>query len=215
MRVLNWAESPDATLTAALECLKQGALVAFPTDTLYGLGADAGNEEAIVRLFQAKRRSPGTPLPILIASVEQAATLTTGMPALALKLGDLFWPGPLTMVLERSPAFQSSALAGSDSVALRVPDHAVPLALIRAFGQPITGTSANRSGQPAPRTADEVVEQLDGDIDVVIDGGPCPLGVESTVVDLRSGVPRILREGAIRRQELESAAGLPFDLAEE
>ena len=215
MRVLNWAESPDATLTAALECLKQGGLVAFPTDTLYGLGADVGSDGAVQRLFQAKRRSPGTPLPILIASVEQAATLTTGMPALALKLGDLFWPGPLTMVLERSPAFQSSALAGSAAVALRVPDHAVPLALIRALGQPITGTSANRSGQPAPRTADEVVEQLDREIDVVIDGGPCPLGVESTVVDLRSGVPRILREGAIRRQELESAAGLPFDLAEE
>jgi L-threonylcarbamoyladenylate synthase len=215
MRILNWAESPDATLTAAVECLKRGALVAFPTDTLYGLAVDAGNEQAVVRLFQAKRRPPGTPLPILIASVEQAATLTTGMPALALKLGYLFWPGPLTIVLARSPAFQSSALAGSDSVALRVPDHAVPLALIRAFGQPITGTSANRSGEPAPRTADEVVEQLDREIDVLIDGGPCPLGIESTVVDLRGDHPRILREGAIRRQELESAAGLPFDLAEE
>jgi L-threonylcarbamoyladenylate synthase len=215
MRVLNWADSPDQTLTAAVECLRQGGLVAFPTDTLYGLGVDAGNDKAVDRLFQAKRRPPEVPLPILIATVEQAATLTESMPALALKLGYLYWPGPLTMVLERSPAFESLALAGGDSVALRVPDHAVPLALIRSLGRPVTGTSANRSGQPAPRTADEVVEQLDGDVDIVIDAGPCPLGIESTVVDLRGDAPRLLREGAIRREDLESATGVRFDVAEE
>jgi L-threonylcarbamoyladenylate synthase len=215
MRVLNWLESPDPTLTAAVECLRQGGLVAFPTDTLYGLAADVGNDEAVQRLFRAERRPVETPLPILVATIEQAATLTASMSILTLKLGDLYWPGPLTMVLQRSPAFESLALAGGDSVALRLPNHDVPLALIRTLGRPITGTSANRSGQPAPRTAEDVVHQLGGDIDIVIDAGPCPLGIESTVVDLRSDRPRILREGAIRRQELESLTGVQFDVAEE
>jgi L-threonylcarbamoyladenylate synthase len=214
MRVLNWLESPDPMLAAVVACLKQGGLVAFPTDTLYGLAADVANDEAVGRLFRAKRRPPDAPLPILVATMDQAAGLAKAMPELALKLGAQFWPGPLTIVLDRSPRFRSLALAGGESVALRVPGHDVSLAVIRAAEGPITGTSANRSGRAAPRTADEVVEQMDGDIDIVIDAGPCPLGIESTVVDLRGSRPRVLREGAISRQELESTAGLRFDAEE-
>jgi L-threonylcarbamoyladenylate synthase len=214
MRIINWLDSPDPTSAAAVECLRQGGLVAFPTDTLYGLAADAANDEAVQGLFRAKRRSPEVPLPILVASPEEAARVVKVMPALALRLGSRFWPGPLTMVLERSPTFRSLALTGGDSVALRVPDHAVPLALIRGLGRPITGTSANRAGQAAPRTAIEVVDQLDGDVDIVVDAGPCPLGVESTVIDLTEDPPRLLREGAVGSEELEAVAGVRFDVAE-
>ena len=215
MRVLNWSHSADTALTAAIDCLRQGGLVALPTDTLYGLAADVTNDEAITRLFQAKRRAPDVAFPILISEVDEAVALTENIPPLALKLAGRFWPGPLTLVLKRSAAFHSLALAGNDSIALRVPDHAVPLALIGLFGSPITGTSANLSGRPAPRTAAEVIEQLGDDVDIVIDGGPSPLGIESTVVDLRQDRPRLLREGAVKRRELEAAAGLSFDLIEE
>jgi len=185
--------------------------VAFPTDTLYGLAVDVANDKAVRRLFEAKSRPPSSPLPILLADTAQIEGLVDSTPDLALTLGARFWPGPLTMVFRRALAFQSLALAGGDTVALRVPNHVVPLTLIRALGRPITGTSANRSGQLPPRTADKVVEQLDGDVDMVIDAGACPLGVESTVVDFTGGAPRILREGAITREELEAATGLTFD----
>jgi L-threonylcarbamoyladenylate synthase len=152
------------------------------------------------------------PLPILVGAIDQAAALAETMPDFALKLGALYWPGPLTMVLPRAPSFESRAIAGSDSIAVRVPGHAVPLGLIGAMGRPITGTSANRSGGAAPRTAADVIEQFGGEVDIVIDGGPAPLGVESTVVDLRGDVPRLLREGAISRQELELATGVRFEV---
>jgi L-threonylcarbamoyladenylate synthase len=214
MRILNWLESPDATSAAAVKCLRHGGLVAFPTDTLYGLAVDPSNDEAVQRLFRAKRRSLDAPLPILVASPEEAGEVARVMPALALRLGDHFWPGPLTMVLERSLAFRSLALGGSDSVALRVPDHAVPLALIRGLARAITGTSANKTGEAPPRTAIEVVHQLDGDVDIIIDAGPCPLGVESTVIDLTEDPPHLLREGAVSRAELEAIASVRFNVAE-
>ncbi len=215
MRVLNWSQSADAALTAAVDCLRQGGLVALPTDTLYGLAADVTNDEAVMRLFQAKRRPPDVALPILVSEIDEVFALTRSIPPLALRLASRFWPGPLTVVLNRKSTFHSLALAGGDSVALRIPDHAVPLALIGLFGHPITGTSANLSGQPAPRTAAEVMEQLGDGADIVIDGGPSPLGIESTVIDLRQDHPRLLREGAVKRRELEAAAGLSFDLVEE
>jgi L-threonylcarbamoyladenylate synthase len=198
-------------LTAAVDCLKQGGLVAIPTDTLYGLAADVTNDAAVEKLFQAKRRSHGAPLPILVTHLLQASSLVQNMPPLALKLGHLYWPGPLTLVLRRSPAFHSLALAGRDTVALRVPDHAVPIELMQALGGPITGTSANRSGHAPPCTAAEVALELDDNVDIIIDGGPSPIGVESTVVDVTRERPHILREGAIRRAELETAAGGTFD----
>ena len=212
MRILNWNDPPDTVLTEAVEYLRQGGLVVFPTDTLYGLGADATNDKAVRRLFKTKRRPFEGALPILVADIEQATGLTKGMSDLALMLGSRYWPGPLTFVIERAPGFRSLALGGGDSVAVRVPNHPIALTLIRAFGRPVTGTSANRSGQPAPLTANDAVAQLDGDVDIVIDAGPTPLGVESTVVDLRGDIPRLLREGAISRQELELATGVRFEV---
>jgi L-threonylcarbamoyladenylate synthase len=214
MHILNWTEAPEQALAEAVDSLNQGRLVAIPTDTLYGLAADVTKDEAVRSLFQAKNRPPSSPLPILVRDVIQAGTLAIALPELALRLASAYWPGPLTMVLRRAPEFHSLALAGSDAVALRVPAHDVPLAIIDALGRPITGTSANRSGEEPPRTAAEVVDQLDGDVDIVIDAGPAPVGVESTVVDLREEPPRILRAGAISRQELESATGLEFDVEE-
>ena len=191
----------------AVDCLRRGGLVAYPTDTLYGLGAAAGDDRAVRRLFQAKNRSLGNPLPILVASVDTAQEIAQMEPSLALRLASHFWPGGLALVLPRSPGFHSLALAGGDTVAVRVPNHRVPLALIRELGQPLTGTSANISGRPPPLTATEVAEQLGERIDIIIDGGRCPGGIESTVIDLTGESPRLLREGAISRAELESVIG--------
>jgi len=191
----------------AVDCLRRGGLVAYPTDTLYGLGAAAGDDRAVRRLFQAKNRSLGNPLPILVASVDTAQEIAQMEPSLALRLASHFWPGGLALVLPRSPGFHSLALAGGDTVAVRVPNHRVPLALIRELGQPLTGTSANISGRPPPLTAAEVVEQLGESVDIIIDGGRCPGGIESTVIDLTGESPRLLREGAISRAELESVIG--------
>jgi L-threonylcarbamoyladenylate synthase len=212
MRILNWSDSPDAVLAAAVDALRQGKLVAFPTDTLYGLGADAANDQAVHKLYEAKRRPLDAPLPVLVADIDQASELVHEMPDLAPRVGSRFWPGPLTLVLNRAETFQSLALAGGDTVALRVPDHPIPLALIGLLERPLTGTSANRSGQPPPRTAAEVEEQFDSEVDIIIHGGPAPLGVESTVLDLTVDPPRILREGALSRDELEAAAGVRFEL---
>ncbi|MGA2284717.1 MAG: L-threonylcarbamoyladenylate synthase [Dehalococcoidia bacterium] len=212
MRILNWSELPDAALTAAVDALRQGKLVAFPTDTLYGLGADAANDEAVRKLYEAKRRPLDAPLPILIADIDQTSALVHEMPELALMLASRFWPGPLTLVLRRAETFHSVALAGGDTVALRAPAHPVPLAVIRSLGRPITGTSANRSGEVPARTADEGARHLGDEVDIIIDDGPAPLGVESTVLDLTVDPPRILREGALAREELEAAAGVRLEL---
>ena len=211
MRILNWTEPREPILAAAAECLRNGGLVVFPTDTLYGLGAAAANDEAVKRLYEAKKRPPENPLPILIADMQGAAAVAEEVGPLALRLGNRYWPGPLTIVLKRSARFRSIALAGGDSVALRVPDHAVPRELIRALGEPITGTSANLSGQPSPRAAAEVAAQLAASVDIVIDAGPCPVGKESTVVDLTGERPRLLREGAIGRRELEAVIGMKLE----
>jgi L-threonylcarbamoyladenylate synthase len=207
MRILNWPQAGDRAITEAVDCLRRGGLVAYPTDTLYGLGAAAGDDAAVSRLFEAKRRPLDQPLPILLsdtAQIEQVACLPA---PLALKLASRFWPGPLTLVLPRAPAFHSLALARGDSAAVRVPDHSMPRELIRALGAPITGTSANLSGKRPPQTATDVAAQLGESVDIIIDGGPCPLGRESSVVDLTGESPRLLREGSISRQVLEEAIG--------
>jgi L-threonylcarbamoyladenylate synthase len=214
MRILNWRDSPDAALAAVVECLQQDGLVALPTDTLYALAADVTNDLAVIRLFDAKKRRRDLALPILIATASDALRHAEVTP-LSLKLAERYWPGPLTMVLKRKAAFNSLALAGGDSIGLRVPDHAVPLAVISLLGHAITGTSANRSGKKPSLTADDVVDQFGDDVDLVVDGGPVPVGIQSTLVDLTEERPRLLREGAIKREELEEVAGLPFDAPEE
>jgi len=187
----------EAVLEEAARCLQDGGLVAFPTDTLYGLAAVASQERAVERLFDAKGRPPDRPLPILIVSAADVNGVAVDVPPAARRLMETFWPGGLTLVLRRYPGFHSPALAGGDTVAVRVPAHPVALELLRRVGEPLTGTSANLSGLPGPRTAEEVRHQLGDRVDLIVDGGPCPGGVESTVVDCTVDPPRVLREGAV------------------
>jgi L-threonylcarbamoyladenylate synthase len=187
----------EAVLEEAARCLQDGGLVAFPTDTLYGLAAVASQERAVERLFKAKERPRDRPLPVLVASAMDVDGVAVEVPATARRLMEAFWPGGLTLVLRRHPGFRSPALAGGDTVAVRVPAHPVALELLRRVREPLTGTSANLSGRPGPRTAEEVRRQLGDRVDLIVDGGPCPGGVESTVVDCTADPPRVLREGAV------------------
>jgi L-threonylcarbamoyladenylate synthase len=187
----------EAVLKEATRCLQDGGLVAFPTDTLYGLAAVAAQERAVERLFEAKERPRDRPLPILITSAADVNGVAVDVSPGARRLMEAFWPGGLTLVLRRHPSFRSLALAGGDTVAVRVPAHPGALELLRRVGEPLTGTSANLSGLPGPRTAEEVRRQLGDRVDLIVDGGPCPGGVESTVVDCTVDPPRVLREGAV------------------
>ncbi|MDO8635791.1 MAG: L-threonylcarbamoyladenylate synthase [Dehalococcoidia bacterium] len=190
-------------LQRAVELLRAGGIGAFPTDTVYGLGARIDSETAIKKIFKAKGRSQGQPLPILIADAEQLRQIAAQIPPLVWKLVERLWPGGLTIVLPKAPQISELISAGGDSVGIRLPKHPVPVALIRGLGIPIIGTSANLSGQPSPVTAKEVIDQFGERLDFVIDGGRCPGGKESTIIDLTQQPPRILREGAIPRKEIE------------
>jgi L-threonylcarbamoyladenylate synthase len=195
----------------AVRKLKEGGVVAFPTDTLYALGADATNPNAIERVFGIKGREAGKPLPLFVSGGEMArryARLTPDAEALARR----YWPGALTLVLERRPGFESAALAGGDTMALRAPDHQVALALVEGLDRPVTGTSANLAGGPDPVTAGDVIEALGDRVDLVLDGGACPRGQPSTIVDCTSSPPRVLREGAISAAEIAAALGSPARL---
>jgi L-threonylcarbamoyladenylate synthase len=203
------ASNADA-IDRALEVVRCGGLVAYPTDTVYGLAADPANDAAVERLFAAKRRRPDQSTPLLVAGAEDAGRIAAAVPAVARELMRAFWPGALTIVLAKAAAFHSRAVTG-DTVGLRVPGHDVARALAAALGGPITGTSANLAGGPEPLTAADVVAQLGDAIDLVLDGGPCPGGVPSTVVDCTATPPRIVREGAIDREALGRAAGVRFE----
>lgn len=194
-------------LAPAAAVLRDGGLVAFPTETVYGLGANALDPEAVARIFAAKGRPADNPVIVHAPDVETAWRVTTGPTPLALRLADAFWPGPLTLVLAAADALPRAATAGLPSVAVRVPDHAVALALLRAAGVPVAAPSANRSGRPSPVTAAHVIDDLGDAVDVVVDGGPCRVGVESTVVDARGDVPVVLREGGITREQLAAVVG--------
>lgn len=198
------ANQPDCAPHAA-QLLKQGEIICYPTDTVYGIGAAATNDAAVRRLYAVKGRAPSKPLPLLIAT-SAAASFVGQVTPTAHTLTSRFWPGALTIVMRRNPDFRSLALAGQDTVALRVPDHDLVREIIRLLGEPITGTSANRSGARAPVSASEVAFQLGDMVALVIDGGRAPGGVESTVVDI-TGAPAILRDGPITRQQIEEAIG--------
>ncbi|MBI4216540.1 MAG: threonylcarbamoyl-AMP synthase [Chloroflexi bacterium] len=211
-QAVNDAASPER-LAQALEALKKGGVIAFPTDTVYGLGALATDDQAVGKLFRLKGRSAGHPLPILVADLgmaEQTARLSPAARALARAC----WPGPLTLVLPRQPAFRSLALAGGETVAVRQPAHRVPLALMQALSAPITGTSANRSGHPSPKTADEVRRQLGQAVDLIWDAGPCPGGQESTIIDLSGPRPVVLRVGPLSLETIAQVLGRKVLLAE-
>jgi L-threonylcarbamoyladenylate synthase len=198
----------EGALAEAIAVLKGGGLVAYPSDTVYGLGAAASDERAVARAFAVKGRLSEKALSLLLADVEDMAHLCAEVPPAARLLAERFWPGPLTLVLRRSPAFQSAALGSGDKIALRVPDHLFLRQVIRALGEPITGTSANRSGSPSCRTAQEVERDLGDAVDLIIDGGPSRIGRESTVIDITEERPRILREGAILGKEVERVVGV-------
>jgi L-threonylcarbamoyladenylate synthase len=185
----------------AILILKEGGIVAFPTDTVYGLGAAANLPQAVARVYQVKKRPKDMPLPLLLADKSQIGDVAEPVPPLAWLLAAKFLPGALTMVLPRSKAVPDT-VSDTKTVAVRVPAHPIPIVIIQGLGKPIVGTSANLSGKPSALTAEDVNAQLDGRVDLIIDGGRCPGGRESTVVDLTGATPKILREGAISKEEL-------------
>lgn len=181
--------------------------MAFPTETVYGLGANALDPHAVARIFAAKGRPTDHPLICHIASADDLAPLVAEVTPNAQALADAFWPGPLTLVLPRSAAVPDAVTGGRDTVAVRVPDHPLALELLRAFGGPVAAPSANRFGRPSPTRANDVRDELGDTVDVILDGGPCAIGVESTVLDLTSDPPQVLRTGGISVEQIEAVIG--------
>lgn len=197
----------EQQIREALEMLRRGGLVAYPTDTVYGLGCDPRDEAAVQRVFAAKGRPAGMPLPLLAADLIMLEQAALDLPPEACILAERFLPGALTLVVRKAAWVSDVVTACQPTVALRVPAHPVPRQLAEGLGAPIVGTSANRSGQPSLTTAEAVRRELGGLVDYVIEGA-CAGGVESTIVDVSQGTPRILREGAIAAREIELALGL-------
>ena len=187
--------------------LKQGGIVAYPTDTVYGLGACAGLPQAVERVYAVKERPRNMPLPLLLADVSQITEIAEPVPPIAWSLVHSFLPGALTLVLPKSSSVPDIITTGGTTIAVRIPAHPVPIALVKGLGAPLVGTSANLSGRPSPLTAAEVYSQLGDSVDLIIDGGRCPGGKESTVVDVTGKTPVILREGVIPREELKRVCG--------
>ncbi len=198
-----------ATIHQAARLLRDGRLVAFPTETVYGLGADATNGVAVAAIFEAKGRPHFNPLIVHVADVADVSPLAHMTP-LARRLADAFWPGPLTLVLARVPGSPIADLAnaGLDTVAIRVPSHPVARALIRAAGRPVTAPSANRSGHVSATEAGHVADDLEDRVAMILDDGPCAAGVESTVIDATGDVPVLLRPGAVTAEDIARATGV-------
>ncbi len=189
----------------AIEILKSGGVVVYPTDTVYGLGCNALNSEAVERIYKVKQRPHHLPLPVLLADVAQLDVVVAPVSGVAQFLMRRFWPGGLTLVLPKAASLPAIVTAGSDKVAIRIPSHAVPLAIIRGLGSPIIGTSANISDKPSPVTAEAAEQQLGKQVDLIIDAGRCPGGIESTIVDVTVETPVILRAGIIPEGEIKRA----------
>ena len=191
--------------------LRQGGLVAFPTDTVYGLGAGVNIPQAVERVYRVKERPPNMALPLLLADISQISEVAEPVPPIAWLLAKKFLPGALTIVLPKSKSVPDTITAGGKTVAIRIPAHPVPVALVQGLGMPIVGTSANLSGKPSALTAGDVYSQFGDRVDLVIDGGRYRGSRESTVIDITGEVPVILREGAILERELRQVCG---DIAE-
>ncbi len=206
-----WTVDPShparEVLAQAATHILRGELVAFPTETVYGLGANAFDTLAVHRIFAAKGRPFDDPLIVHVAGVEDIAAIATAFPPEAQRLADEFWPGPLTLLLPRHAALPPDVTAGLDTVAVRVPRHPVALGLIRASGVPIAAPSANRFGHTSPTAADHVLADLDGLVDVILDAGSTPVGIESTVLDLQTTPATILRPGGTTREQIEGVIG--------
>jgi L-threonylcarbamoyladenylate synthase len=201
------ANPEPEVIRRAAEVIRAGGLVAFPTETVYGLGAAALDSAAVARIFEAKGRPATNPVIVHVADLAKILNVAANWPETAVRLADRFWPGPLTLVVPKGDQVPSIVTAGGPTVAVRCPNHAVARALICAAGVPIAAPSANRSTELSPTRAEHVLRGLNGRIEMLLDGGPCPGGIESTVVDVTGAVPRVLRPGLITVPMLEDACG--------
>ncbi len=206
-KIIKIHDNDQDVFIEAGKIIRSGGLVAFPTETVYGLGANALDSEAVAGIFRAKGRPQDNPLISHIADFQEIYSLCREVPPEAELLAENFWPGPLTMVLKKSDAIPMSVSAGLDTAGIRLPSHPAARALIRAAGVPIAAPSANTSGKPSPTTAAHVLADMDGKIDMILDGGACSVGLESTVVSLCGERPRLLRPGGITLEQLESVLG--------
>ena len=207
---------PDPqAIERAAQVLRDGGLVAIPTETVYGLGANARDPAAVAKIFAAKGRPADHPLIVHLPDAAALPRWAAHVPDAAWRLAEAFWPGPLTLVLRRAPGVPDAVTGGLDTVGLRVPRHPVALALLKAFGDGVAAPSANRYGRVSPTLAAHVREELGDRVDVILDGGRCDVGIESTIVDLSGDAPVLLRPGAITRAMLEGALGAPVRLAGE
>lgn len=196
----------------AVQMLRQGKLVAFPTETVYGLGADASNRQAIKHLYEVKGRPCDHPSIVHLASIDQLSDWTSSVPPLAQKLAEHFWPGPMTLILPKADSVLPEVTGGQAYVGIRLPSHAIAQQLIKAFGGGIVAPSANRFGKISPTTAQHVIEDFGSQVELVLDGGPCRVGVESTIVDFSSGQVRVLRPGMLSRQMIADFLGISLEL---
>lgn len=201
-------KNPDpALLRQAGDVIKRGGLVAFPTETVYGLGGDALNPDSSRKIYAAKGRPSDNPLIVHICSFEDICPIVKEVPDSAKKLAKAFWPGPLTMILQKSDAVPKATTGGLDTVAIRMPDNRIALEFIKASGGYIAAPSANTSGKPSPTLAKYVAEDMEGRIEMILDGGPVGIGLESTIVDLTEAVPTILRPGYVTQEMLSDVLG--------
>ncbi len=207
IQILNPHKVKDEELAEAAEILKKGGLVAFPTETVYGLGANGLDEEAAKKIYAAKGRPSDNPLIVHISALEELESLAAEIPDAAKSLMELYWPGPLTMVFKKKEIVPCGTTGGLDTVAVRMPSDPIARALIRLAGVPVAAPSANRSGRPSPTTAGHVWQDMAGRIEMIIDGGPVGIGVESTIVDVTGPVPVILRPGAVTMEMIKDALG--------
>ncbi|WP_411678105.1 L-threonylcarbamoyladenylate synthase [Caproicibacter sp.] len=207
MKTLYLDAAKGESIEAAAHIIRNGGLVGMPTETVYGLAANALDGKAVTKIFEAKGRPQDNPLIVHISGMEQINRLVTNLPESAKKLARAYWPGPLTMVLQKSELIPDEVSTGLPTVGIRFPSHPVARALITAAGVPIAAPSANRSGLPSTTTAEHVMRDMDGKIDAVLDGGPCGVGVESTIVTLVSDPPRLLRPGGITLDQLRAVLG--------
>jgi L-threonylcarbamoyladenylate synthase len=202
----------DKGITEAAKILKEGGLVAFPTETVYGLGANAMDDEAVSKVYAAKGRPSDNPMIVHVAKPQDLTLLTDNITDDMKKLAENFWPGPLTMVVQAKPQVSRITTGGLDTVAVRIPDNETTLKLIETAGMPLAGPSANLSGHPSPTSSNHVYDDLQGRIDAVIQGEICKVGIESTVVDMTSPAPVILRPGIVTAEDLEKVLGKKVEL---
>ena len=204
---MNTEKLTAADVERAAAILARGGLLGIPTETVYGLGANGLDPEAVAHIFEAKGRPQDNPLILHVPSAEWLARYCADIPAAAYTLAERFWPGPLTMILRRKPVVPDAVTAGLDTVGMRCPAHPVCRAIIAAAGVPVAAPSGNTSGRPSPTNMADMLEDMDGKIDGIVDGGPCAVGVESTIIDLTEEPPRLLRPGGVTLEELRDALG--------